>query len=135
MQPLRHGAPADPPAEQPGEVVAAPHEAVPDVVLGQRVANRPQLGAALVVVAADEAGAVEEDDEDADPAPPQEASARTHSRSVEPVTMHSVMPRRSCGIVASTTSASGWEPSAWTLASRCRIFCSTRVPRSGVRMC
>ena len=46
--------------------------------------------------------------------------------------MHRVMPRRSWGSVPSTTSASGCEPSACTLASRCRIFCSTRGPRSGV---
>src|SRR6476659_4977057 len=66
-----------PPAEHLGQVVAAPHEAMPDVVLGEGVANRPELGPALIVVAADEAGPVEEDDEDADAASPQDGE-RAH---------------------------------------------------------
>ena len=49
--------------------------------------------------------------------------------------MHRVMPRLSCGRVATTISASGWFPSACTLASRWSIFCSTRVPRSGLSSC
>src|SRR5687767_1848911 len=61
-----------PPADGIGDVVTAPHEAMLDVVFGQRMAHRGELGAGVVIgLDADERRAVEEDHQGRHAASPQ----------------------------------------------------------------
>src|SRR5688500_5191614 len=65
-----------PPADGLGKVVAPAHEAMLDVVLGQRVADRGELGARVVVgLHADVRGSVEEDDQRRNTATPERRQA------------------------------------------------------------